>query len=344
MRVIAPLAGALAAVLIAAHAGSAPAPMDERVSSILSGLLRFSPSDFAELDRGGIVKHGLDPKATGEVAVAGAVRVNATKSRFVDAVRDIVRFKRSPDVLEIGVFSTPPTLADLSTLTVTRNDFDARTCRVTDCDVRLPADVIRRFQREIDPRAPDVQQRTEALFKQVLIADVNGYLTGGSTRFLSYDDGHRPIRPEEEFEGVLRDTPSAAALLPALPDHLRNPAANALPGAEDLLYWSKENFGSAPPFITVTHVAIVCPSAPTCVIASRDVYSSRYLDASLALTVATDGRASANTTYVVYVNRSRANALKGMFSGLRRALVERRAKATLEDSLKALKNRLEKRR
>ena len=42
-------------------------------------------------------------------------------------------------------------------------------------------------------------------------------------------------------------------------------------------------------------------------------------------------------------NRSRASAMKGAFSGLRRAMVERRAKSSLEDNLKLLKLRLERR-
>ena len=42
------------------------------------------------------------------------------------------------------------------------------------------------------------------------------------------------------------------------------------------------------PFITVTHVDDRLPSAATCVMATKDVYSSRYLDASVALAIATD--------------------------------------------------------
>jgi hypothetical protein len=43
----------------------------------------------------------------------------------------------------------------------------------------------------------------------------------------------------------------------------------------------------------------------------------------------------------VYVNRSRADALKGAFSGLRRSIVERRARASLEENLRLTKIRLE---
>ena len=49
--------------------------------------------------------------------------------------------------------------------------------------------------------------------------------------------------------------------------------------------------------------------------ATRDVYSSRYLDASVALAIATDA-GGPDAFDLVYDNRSRANALKG---SLRRA-------------------------
>jgi hypothetical protein len=98
------------------------------------------------------------------------------------------------------------------------------------------------------------------------------------------------------------------------------------------------------PFVTVTHVTIV-PSTPTStVIASKDVYSSRYFDASLTVTIASDATEAKDEIYLVYINRSRANALKGAFSALRRSIVERRIKTSLDENLKAVKVRLEEKR
>ena len=150
---------------------------------------------------------------------------------------------------------------------------------------------------------------------------------------------HRP-RAIDQLEGVLANMPEIAALMPALPEHLRRFPDAPLPDAEDFLYWSKEQFGIAP-FITVTHVSIVCRSASTCVMTTRDVYSSRYLDASLALAIATDA-GTPDAFYLVYDNRSRANALKGVLGGLRRSIAERRARGGLEESLKSIKMQLEK--
>jgi hypothetical protein len=191
---------------------------------------------------------------------------------------------------------------------------------------------------EIDMKAADAQARGAALFKRFLIDEVSAFASGAD-RLTQYDDDSPPIRPRDEFEGILSGMPEIDTLMPGLSDHLRHFPAASLPDAEDFLYWSKEKFGIAP-FVSVTHVTIVCRSAPTCVMTTRDVYASRYLDASIALAIATDV-GGPNAFYLVYDNRSRANALKGFFPGLRRSLTERRARAALDDSLKTIRQRLE---
>jgi len=325
----------------AALLAAADSDVDMAIRGVLTRYMRFTTGELADLQAGKVVRHGLDSTAAGEVGVVGAVRINAPKAKFLARVRDIARFKSSPDVVQIGRFSRPPTLDDLAALTVEAADFDSRACRVGNCGVRLPAAVIRRVEREIDPGAPDVLRRAAALFKQVLLDDVTAYVNGSPGRFEQYDDGARAIRPLDEFDGVLRSSPALDALVPGLSDHLKNFPTGRLPDADDFLYWSKEKI-SMSAFITVTHVTIVCPSAATCVIATKDVYSSRYIDASLAMSIATDSLETPSAFYLVYGNRSRANALKGGFSSLKRAIVERRARGNLEQYLRTLKAQIER--
>jgi hypothetical protein len=292
------------------------------------------------LSHGRTVRHSIETHIAGEIAAVGAVRVDATKAAFLARVRDIVRFKQGPSVLQIGRFSDPPGAADLATLVVDSVDFDARACRIGDCPVRLPAEVIHRVQREIDPKLPDVQARTAAFFKQVLFDDVAAYVSGGPGRFTEYDDGAKPIRPVEAFNAILSATPAIGTLVPELPAHLQQFPSASVAGAEDFLYWSKEKFGVAP-FISVTHVTIACPSEQTCMMTTKDVYSSRYIDASLAVAIASDVPGTPNAFYLVYANRSRVSALTGFLSSVRRSMVERRVRSALEDSLKTIKTDLE---
>ena len=95
----------------------------------------------------------LDVATPGEIAVVGAVRIAAPPQALVARVRNIEEFKRGPDVIQVGRFSNPPRLDDLGALTIGKDDLDLRRCRVGSCDVRLSAELITRFQREIDWRA-----------------------------------------------------------------------------------------------------------------------------------------------------------------------------------------------
>jgi hypothetical protein len=327
---------------VAAHASQAsgaPDDLDRAVADVLVGSLKFSAAELSEMRRGRAVRHNLDSRAATEFGVAGGIRIPAAKTAFLNAARDIVRFKAGPEVLQIGRFSSPPAIDDLAALAIDRADFDAATCTVGDCSVRLPADVIRRVPKEINLKGKSVQQEAAAWFKHVLLDDVQAYVSGGRGRFTEYDDGSRPIMPVADFDAVLAATPAVGLLVPGLPEHLSHFPANRLPDAEDFLYWSKEAFGPAP-FISVTHVTIACPTPRTCVMTTKDVYSSRYIDASLALAIVSD---ASDGAYVVYANRSRVNALRGTLSALRKSMVERRARAALEQNLERLKARLERR-
>jgi hypothetical protein len=329
---------ALAAALLAANSPGSDLQPDLR--TLLTGDLKFSSEDLADLEHGKVVKHSLPASAPGEVAAVGGVRVRASKDRFAAAYRDIVGFKKSASVLEIGRFSNPPQLSDLDALTITHEDFDLRECRVGDCDIRLPADVIRRIAADADWQHPGADARAATLFKQALLDNVRSYVSGGPGRITEYDDDKAPIRPVEDFHGVLKSSPYVDQALPGLSGHLASYPAEPMAGAEDFLYWSKEKFGIAP-FISVTHVTLVTANPKQYVATTRDVYSSRYFDASLALVLASDSVGDPRSFYLFYANRSRASALRGSFARIRRSIVERRVKGSLEDNLRAVKNRLE---
>ncbi len=309
------------------------------VRAVLAGELRFSAEDFVDLEQGKTVKHTLKGGA-GEIAVVGAVRVHAPKARLIERVRDVATFKRGPDILQIGTFSTPPVEADLAPLIVDAGDFDVRACRVSDCDIRLPADAITRVAA-IDSNDAQAQTAGAALLKQLIFEQVSAYVSGRPGRFTQYDDGDPPIRPLDAFADLMSRTRALDDLVPGLHKHLRDFPAAPLAGAQEVLYWSKEKFGMDP-FITVTHMTIVCPSSTLCVVASKDVYSTRYIDASLSLTIASDAPQSADAFDLIYVNRTRAHALTGFMSGLRRTIAERRARSGLDERLKTTRAMLER--
>ena len=323
-------------------AGAAPdSDLQPELRGLLSNSLKFSASELADLEKGNVVAHRLRATAEGEAGATGAVRIKRPKEAFIDLYRDIVQFKRGPGVLAIGLFGDPPSVADLATLPLDTKDVNLRDCRVGHCDIRLPASAIGRFQNEIDWTAPDADANAATLFRQILVDNVRAYVSGGVGRITEYDDEKRPVRPVDDFSSLLKGASYVEDLVPGLAAHLDGSSTNPLPGSEDIVYWSKEAFGDLDPFVTVTHVTIAQPARFSRVIASRDVYSSRYLDASLSVTIASDAVSTPEAFYLVYINRSRADALKGAAADLRRSVVERRAKSGLEENLKMTKVRLE---
>jgi len=323
-----------------ARADGPSSDIQPELRTLLVRDLKFSAGEIADLERGKTAKHVLPSMASGEVAVAGGVRVHASKDKFVAAYRDIKHFKEGPNIVEIGRFRSPPQFDDLESLTVTHEDVDLRGCQVGDCDIRLPADVIARFRREVDWPSANADAQAALLFKRILFDEVSAYVSGGPGRIQQYDDDKRPVRPIDDFSGLLRNSPYLDAVLPGLGAHFDRFPNRRLDGADDFLYWSKEKFGLTP-FISVTHVTLAPTGAHQYIAATRDVYSTRYVDASLSLAIASDSVSDPTSFYLFYVNRSRANALKGALSKLRRSIVERRARGSLEENLKNVKRRLE---
>jgi hypothetical protein len=205
---------AVAVLVSAALAVSAAVPATDlppALRSLLSKQLKFTPSELAELEMGRVVAHRMGATAAGEAGAAGAVRVQARKEAFVDLYRDIVNFKRGPDVMAIGLFHDPPSVSDLESLPLDARDVNLRSCRVADCDIRLPAATILRFQHDVDWRSPDADGRAAALFKDVLVEHVRAYVSGGSGIISEYDDEKRPVRPREEFAALLAGARAAEA-------------------------------------------------------------------------------------------------------------------------------------
>jgi hypothetical protein len=110
------------------------AALPPRLDSYLCTTVRPSAAERKLLINGGPITKLLDADASKEVAVFGAVWIDAPVRRYVDAVEDIENFEKGGGFKLTKRISSPPALADFARLRLPEDDVrDLRSCRVGDC-------------------------------------------------------------------------------------------------------------------------------------------------------------------------------------------------------------------
>jgi hypothetical protein len=307
--------------------------------------ISFTEQDLQQLGAEQAVVRVLDTPDKSEVAVFGIVRVEVPRSYFVERYRDIEHFKSGDAVLAIHKFSDPPRIDDLQDLTADPEDLKAmEKCREGHCDLKLPVSVIARLHDEIDWAAPDHRSKALGLARQVLLSYVNAYLAGGNDALVEYHDKKDARRLADEFRSILRESRYLYDYAPEFRRQLETFPREIRPDIESFLYWSKEKFGLKP-VVSVTHSMIYQDNAAErTYIAAKQIYASHYFDASVGLVaLLEDTKAPSKPAfYLLYLNRSRADTLRGGFSGLKRSIIEKQCRGALLEVLRTGKEILER--
>jgi hypothetical protein len=327
---------------------SLPGDARERVSAqaFLGDVFSVTAADLTRIDAGRVVSRTLDSANRREVATLGVVRIKITPEYYVEKLRDIVEFKKSDAVLQIGTFSQPPTLSDVAGVTLDEADFRLlRGCRVGDCGVRLPAEAINRFRAEVDWRHADARERALLLMRRILVDYVTAYMRSGAAASVRYADQSDPVDLDREVRGLVGGDKSGWPQFPGLARHVLDFNGTATPGTTDVIYWSKEKVASRN-VVSVTHLAIAhtaADSAAEYAVASKQIYGTHYFDASLGLTVLLrDATSATPAIYVAYLNRSRIDLFDGLFGGVTRNIVSGKARGTVSEHLGHVQQRLER--
>jgi len=333
--------GLLAATLLA------QAPQAEPYS-FLRKHLAFTPAELITLENEKIIVKLPKTPETREVSAFAIMRLDIPADFFVERVRDIVNFKKSEKVLQIGKFSNPPRLGDLTSLTFDQVDIDAiQACRVKSCDIKMSAKYIERFQKEVNWSAANHRDRVSELMREMLLEHVLAYSRSGNVGLGKYDDKSYSLGLADEFKSLLKPAAYMYGYVPEFQKYLEEypqgrPQNASI--AEDFFYWSKEDFGLKP-VTSVTHVTIYKRShdnASDVIIGSKGIYGSHYFESSLGLTAFIQSRGSDPArTYLIYMNRSRTDALRGFFAGLKRSLIGGSLRDGAKKSMEMIKLKLE---
>jgi hypothetical protein len=319
---------------------------DNEFRQQLSLKAAFTTEDFTALDRGTRVVKLLPVADKREVAVCGVVRVHGSPAVIAKMFQHTMIQKSAKSLLASGRFSNPPSLADVETLTLENRDIeDLRKCVVGECKLKLSAGMIRRFQTEVDWNSADYRVQVTALFRQLLVEYVRDYIARGNLALIEYSDQNPPVKVDEEQNSLLQSLVYINDFAPEFAKYLRDFPSTKRTDVQDVVTWTKIKFGLKP-VIILTHVATYEPStdrAHKVLIVSRQIYANHYFDSSLALSLAlhlptTDDSSKA---YLLYTNHTRADALDGSFSKVKRNIARSEAEASLTTLLEQTKVNIE---
>jgi hypothetical protein len=305
---------------------------------ILPEKATFNESDFAALEQGRPVVRLLPVSDKREVAVCGLVKLHVPAQQFLQSFRQGMTRKVNPAILEIGRFNDRPTLADLQTLTIEDRDLeDLKECVVGDCKLKLSAKMIESLHKEIDWGAPDYRIQATQLLKQMLLEYVSDYLRRGDVALIEYNDKSKEVRLAEEQRALIAASTHTNNVLAEFRQPLNGSRKSELSMVESAIVWSKIKFGLKP-VIAINHMTIYKreqETGPQVLVTSKQIYASHYFDSSLALTTLVKIPGPDAGSYLFYENRSRADALGGLFGRMKRVIVEEKAVDNLKNILES---------
>ncbi|MBX3243309.1 MAG: hypothetical protein KF685_02435 [Acidobacteria bacterium] len=317
-----------------------------KIRALLTESSQLTADEITALDSGKAVVKALPTANKQETAVIGILRLSDMNFADIAIFRESLAQRRGSERTSGGKFSSPPQIDDLAGLELENKDFEElQKCVVGRCDMNLSANAIRRFQKDVNWNTANRNEQATALMRQVLLEYAVNYLEKGDKALGSYDNSRKPVNLAETHNDLLASSGLANELVPELTAFLKRFPADPPDGIQNELHWSIVDFGLKP-MVTLTHTAAYSAPADSgpklLAIAARQIYAGRYLDASLSFSILVhDTDTSGTFSFVIFMDRSRSDALGGLFDSLTRSVVEREASERVQKVLQTAQNRLE---
>jgi hypothetical protein len=296
--------------------------------------------------RGKAVATVLDSPTPDQVFVFGAIYIDASPDKYLQLANDLDSIRKLPGYLAIQKFSNPPQLSDLREFTMTPDDFkELNRCKPGDCQVQLPVEAMDEFKKSIKWTAADASSQANRLAQQMALQALDAYQKGGNAALGVYRDKDHPTKIAETFQSLLGRLKSLPVYLPDVSRMLLEYPSVGLDGAESEFYWEKVNFGLKPTLRIIQQITYRggAPSVRTYAVALKQLYASHYFQTALDLTVCINDAARPNERgfYLITVKGSQQEGLSGLKGSIVRKVAVGKTRSSLEDTLTAIKRRLE---
>ena len=151
--------------------GGTVSGLPPRLERYLTNDVRLTVAERTHLTEGAPVTKLLPVSDENkELAVFGAVWINAPIRRYVDGLEHIESFERGGGFRITRRIGVPPRAEDFADLHLPEEDLrDLQTCRVGACEVKLSQQSLERFRADVDWKAPNVRAAADALMQRLAL-------------------------------------------------------------------------------------------------------------------------------------------------------------------------------
>jgi len=327
----------LAVLAVLARATALAQAPEAQAQKFLRQVIQLDEAQIAAIDKGEVVTRILPTTDKSEVAAFGAVRTPGDADRLLGLVRDVRKFRKAPQVLELGIFGAPAKLADLDGLSHPPDDIAAlRKCKPGSCDVKLGTKGLG-LMSKVDWSAADADKKAVAILNQGIVEYVAAYQRGGTDALGDVLDKKQPRSRSGEYRALLANSPYLIEYVKEFHDYLESYPKGALAGAEDVLYWTKDSFGPKP-VVSGYHQTVYRRQGGV-LVANKLLAATHFFNASLEVMAGVptpDGKG----LYLLCLYRTRIDPPTGMMAGVLMDKVRGGMETGVRESLKTARERL----
>jgi hypothetical protein len=342
-----PLRMATLLALISAAAAICFSQSNPNLQTYFKDYIGLSDDQIASIRSGQAVAKTLHSRTPDEIFVFGAIYINASPESYLKFSRDFDRLRKLPGYLAIGEFSNPPQISDLKDFTFDSEDIkELKNCKPGDCKIQMPASSIEELHQSVDLSAPDAEEQVNRLLQKTVLERVIAYQREGNQVLGVYNDKRNPTEVPEQFKYMLSYSRALPKYLPDFYSYLLTYPTGKPAEVEDTFYWAKVKFGLKPT-LRVVHVVTMhgkAPTEPLYTIAEKQLYSSHYFETALDLTFCVPEAADPKQPgfYLIMAMGSEQAGLTGFKGSIVRKVAVDRSASSLQKSLMAIKNTLER--
>ena len=303
----------------------------------LRKVIQLDDAQLAAVEKGEVITKLLPTTDKPEIAAFGVVKTGGTPDQLVALARDVRKFKKVPQIPEIGHFSTPAKIEDLAGLTHPPDDITAlKRCKPGSCDVKIGTKGLEMVSK-IDWKAPDAEKQAVAIMNQAIVDYVTAYQQSGTEAMGNVLDKKQEKSRAQEYRTLLANSPYLVDYVKEFNDYLVAWPKGKLAGAEDVLYWAKDTFGLKP--VVSAYHATIYRSPRGTLISNKLLGATHFFNAGLELLAAVP-TADGKGLYLLNLYRTRIDPPTGMLSGVLMGKVRDGIETGVKENLKIARERL----